>query len=165
MQSWYQHSTPPAPQEAQKEEDKQPLQPLHQPTVEDDTESTAENKSEQQHGSTMPDSRSTLSYSLFNATPVHHTIFWKLSCTPQHCAFRLPACLLPYILFRRFPHLFFCSPYSATFGAWKAWMQQARKAHCRWSGIQPYQSSFDPANTSDNAPFASFSMDSMWNVE
>ena len=56
-----QQSTPPtqpAPQEAQKEEDKQPL---YQATVEDDTEITAEKKTEQQHGSSMPDSKSTLS--------------------------------------------------------------------------------------------------------
>lgn len=77
-----QYSTPPAPQEAQKEEDKQLLQqaivkgdtestaekqePLYQATVEDIAESTAEKETEQQHGSsdpgsTKPDSSSTLS--------------------------------------------------------------------------------------------------------
>ena len=77
-----QHSTPPAPQEAPKEEDKQLLQrvivkgdtestaekqePLYQATVEDIVESTAEKETEQQHGSsdhgsTKPDSKSTLS--------------------------------------------------------------------------------------------------------
>ena len=49
--------TQPAPQEAQKEEDQQPLQPLYQATVEDDTENTAESIT----GSTIPDSKSTLS--------------------------------------------------------------------------------------------------------
>ena len=50
-----QHSTPPAPREAQKEVEQAKRQPLHQATVEDDTESTTK------HGSTMPDSKNTLS--------------------------------------------------------------------------------------------------------
>ena len=50
-----QHSTPPAPQEAQKEVEQVKMQPLYQATVEDDTESTTK------HGSSMPDSKSILS--------------------------------------------------------------------------------------------------------
>ena len=60
-QLWYQ-PTPPTPQEAQKEvEQEKDKQPLYQATVEDDTEITGEKKTEQQHGSSMPDSKSTLS--------------------------------------------------------------------------------------------------------
>ena len=56
-------STPPAPQETQKEEDeqlqKQEQQPLYQATVKDITESTTESITK--HGSSMPNSKSTLS--------------------------------------------------------------------------------------------------------
>ena len=62
FESWcQQHCTPPAPQEAQKEVEQVKKIALHQATVEEDTEITVEKKTEQQHGSTKPDSKSTLS--------------------------------------------------------------------------------------------------------
>lgn len=53
-----QYSTPPTPQEAQKEVEQVKKQLLYQATVEEDTESTTESTTK--HGSSIPDSKSTL---------------------------------------------------------------------------------------------------------
>ena len=88
LQAWQEQSTPPAPQEAPKEEDKKPL---YQATVEDVTESTAETESQQQHGSSKlstddtpisGDSAACLSNALFFAT--QHALILMLNTIFGH---------------------------------------------------------------------------------
>ena len=114
LQAWQanhcstQHSIPPAPQEAQKEEtndeenaeitaEKQAPRPLYQATVEDDIESTTK------QGNSMPDNKSTLSsIPRLCTTPSSGDSAARLSTAPllacQHAIFLawhglLPGCI------------------------------------------------------------------------
>ena len=144
VQSWYQ-PTPPAPQEAQKEVEQVKKQPLHQATVEDDTESTMESTTK--HGSGMAVNTSTLSTipRLCAARSSGNSAACPSNLLASSLASFFGDFLTSFFALTSFGYIECMEGMEATGQGWMLHCSRKAGKEDDWSGIQPYQSSFDSA--------------------